>query len=234
MRHALGKNPSTNHDLWQTFNDAGHAMMNCAEVAPWNHQWTWAREVTADIDIPADVETWELPEEFGQLVRVGYETVLAKSIVVVPVARLEELRQQTVTPSGVIYVAYPIYGGRLSRVAAPQNRAAVYPTQDDDVTDLRWTFQRQWIDLHDDDNDGIPNIPRQWERLLELMAQQFAKVAEDQEDDWLSPSIGQEIERMVAFDTGKSAPNIGPATYSVRRAAGRLPAERWFQRVSKS
>lgn len=241
MRHALGKTPNTNHDLWETFNDAGRTLFTCAMIEPWNHEWTWAQTVTYDIDIPASVDAFDAPEGFGQLVQVGYETTVVKSVKVVSVTEMEDLRRSVVTPTGVIYVAYPypvtrkgVIARRKGTRVAPRDMIGVYPQQDAAVTDLKWTFQRVWVDLHDDDNEGRPDIDPMWEHLLLLIAQSKAKVIEDQEDDWLGPSIQSEIDRLVAFDSNRSF-DARPTRYSVRaQASRRFGSVRDFRRVTKT
>ncbi len=216
MRHALGKVPNSLHVQIDTFNDAGRALVNA-------HAWTWRSRPPIAVLIKADETTFQLPEDFGEMISMEIADSVEFRVIPTSVADIEMRRAVAIFDSLTLYVAFDVGGSQTTRDQSSNSRVAeIYPVQASDRTDIRLHYRATWLDCTADDTKRVPNIPRDWERSLVLFSRAFVQDIENQQDPYENKVLfgpEGEIARLKRADASKQV-DMGQPLHSVMRGRG--------------
>lgn len=215
MKHALGKTPDSRHRLIDTFNDAGRALVTA-------YPWRWRVSPPVVLPIVAGQSWIELPADFGQVQSLYFEGSQITRVIQTTLADINSRRQWQEFEPGALWITFEGSDRQtVDDTGQPHRRADIYPTQADGRTDLRMSYLRGWVDMREDDENKVPEIPANWERSLVLFARSFAVEIENQTDPYEVQALfgpSGEIARLVAEDAGRQR-NMGRPTHSVAAAA---------------
>lgn len=220
MRHSLGRTPDPAHDLWATLNDAGRAVFNCAEDAPWFHEWSWRARYEVPLTLTAGASVIDLPADFQEVVNVQIPGQLINRVNQQNLLAVSRLSGTNITGSQTIYMAFDSGRTQASTAVLVTPTATIWPPQATTRSDLRITYLAGWTELAQAAPTALPNIPIEWERLLLLTARSMAYKIETQNDSIDSADIPREISRLVGLDAGKQQ-DIGKPSFSVMLSARR-------------
>jgi hypothetical protein len=206
MRHGLGKTPDPRHNLWQTFNRAGRTLVNM-------HDWTWRRRGPIDFPVVAETRFFELPLDWGHLISCNVDNTTSANYFRVELASVEFIQQlyQHRLPLGDVgfYIAFPGSQPQRSKDEGPRKVAHFYPepTEDGNPT-LRILYNQAWVEIEENDNDAVPNIPEDFEDTLILMARVKAWRLEYSNPSGEEDLLANELE-ILRTEDGRFQPNIG-------------------------
>ncbi len=192
ITHAVG-GVDTRHDLWETLNAAGRALIT-------EHQWTWRKNASTVIQITSD--STPLPLDFVSVNSVRWTNNLLGDIRIVTPDVVDEYRQRV--PNGasptVIYLAFGVWRlGDASGPPTPQVLCFPIPTANAPYS-LRVVYNRTWMPLSKDRPGEYPNIPEEAQQALILRARYEAALIEDQN---VAPELSAyqaEVQRLWAED----------------------------------
>ncbi len=215
MAHALGKTPDSRHKLINTLNDAGRALVN-------SHEWTWKTRAGKVLELVANQDYIDLPDDFGAVISV---TSVGGSPIVIHQTTVEDIanrRSWDNFDSLNLFIAFNVGGeGLTDEDGVSENRALLWPTPQTARSDLRLSYRTRWVDLEAEDPDRVPVIPRDWERSLMLFANAFAWDTENKanpyENEALFGATG-EIQRLILLDAGKQSDQGRPAHSVISRS----------------
>lgn len=222
MRHRLGKTPASRHRLIDSFNEAGRSLFIAATGAPHFHDWSWTVAENFMVRLEAGREYLELPDDFGTLVSVQPESGITDSIHLTDPSDISARRSGFETSATDLWLAFAVGSTPIAVdvEGTTKKTASVYPVQES-ARMLRLNYTRVWIDFTDQDLDRVPNIPKEWDRLLRLQAQANAVETENGTEPFDLQPYSAELERLVAFDAARQV-DQGPPRHSVMaRAQGR-------------
>lgn len=200
MRHALGKTPSAQLNLFEVFNRAGRALVTC-------HDWTW-RDAVATLPAVADQNWVALPEDYGRFLSV---TVPASgsypSIVVVSLAEIARRRAMLAQAdnSGVVHMALPTRADRANLEVASTYKAELWPTPTTAASPtITLRYLRGWSSIPSADPNRVPDIPEYFEQALADIARVYVALQEnfDPNDPRPMPDVREmpEVRRLMAED----------------------------------
>lgn len=225
MQHAIGNSsPATGFSLLEVLNEALRHLFTYAD-------WTWKHRAPALLTITQNVSFVPLPSDFGtsgELLSV--HSVWSPEVFVekVSLGDIADLRGSIATTYTKFYVAvsYPTQTAATSRPGAA--RLEIWPTPAETITSaFRVNYKSGPVDLTG--NTDVPNVPREYEAALTLLARAMILRYEAGADSpaYLSEmkAATDELERLREAD-GAVDPDAG--ALSPGAAAAFIPARGKF------
>lgn len=217
MSHALGKTPDSRHNLWDTFNRAGRALFT-------RHDWTWRMEGPISLPVVANQDFVVLPVDFaGEVESWIPNTGTYQFLEKCSLEKIANLRATFTTNiiSGRFCVYYPGWDSQDSAETEPTRRALLYPTPTANANPtIQLIYRRRWVNISENDNDRVPNIPSEFEQALILQSRAYAVCIENQVPPYEDGPLAVEIARLINEDS-TAQPSLGRMTGGVDRRLGR-------------
>lgn len=211
MSHALGKTPDSRHKLIHDLNDAGRALVN-------THPWNWRARSGVPLNLVADQSYVELPENFGEIIDIQVDNAQTFTVIQTSLADLNRRRAWGQYDALSLFIAFQDgTEGETDEDGVLENRAQVFPTPTTSRSDINLSYLVKWVDLDESDPDRVPNIPRDWERSLNLFARAFAHDIENRSDPFENSTLfgpTGEMQRLIMLDAGKQV-NQGRPLHNV-------------------
>lgn len=184
MDHGIGKSPAAGHVLLETLNDAGRHLYSF-------HAWTWRSAGPADLATVEDQSYVDLPADFAAIDDAVIDNTVDhdsefRRVELVSSDAILRLRQSRSQPRGdILSIYFPQWATQADTTSEPTMRALLYPTPQTGLAPtLSMTYQRRWVELADgSEGTQVPNIPREMERALVLLARAHAMQNEGQYDN---------------------------------------------------
>lgn len=202
MKHGVTSRPSSLIDVWDVLNDAGRALYSAGNRHPYYHRWSWAVRASTTLTIPANVELVTLPDDFVREVSVRASGT-GKVVVVETMDALNDFRAANRAGNTVLRICFKAGIAQDSPTKQTRPVAAIYPTQDEERSDILLTYEKDWRNLSQDRPDEIPNIPESYERLLLLMARDHLWTLQNQTPSPETAAIADELAGLVVDDSDK-------------------------------
>ena len=198
MRHALGKTPNSRHNLADTFNRAGRALVT-------SHPWAWRMRPPVTLIIPANTDRVALPADFDQVIKVTSDETLVYSVKMVDVEDIMRRRSSLIFEPLTLYIAFHVGRGQQTSTSPADDPryAEIWPQQSTERSDIQLHYVAGWIDMDEKaDADAVPNVPANFEQALILWARKYALDLENQEQSHEAKALEEELVRLRMFDAG--------------------------------
>lgn len=198
MKHALGKNPATGHNLYDTFNEAGRQLFSM-------NQWSWMHQGPYQLQFVAGEDHVILPDDFGAVIGLYQPNTTIYTVRQVTIQEILYLRQSLTRPN--IYTYHIAFGTSVPAENAglpQQQRALIYPNPTSATSpDIEMVYRRRWRDVSEANANDYPSIDPEVEGLLSLMAQERAYLIENKQPLFPPGLIDAEFARCKQYDGTK-------------------------------
>lgn len=217
--HALGRIPRQGNDVWHAINQAGRALMRA-------HPWNWREVGPVEIPVVEGVDHVVLPDDFDTLTSASIPGNTLADVSITTFGEIIRLRRAVATLQGAssrLWMAFPLYEDDENLTKDGRWIAAIYPTPlTTGEPTIAVTYRKRWRDLWSDDPKALPNIPRNAERALVLLARAYAIHLEDQQQALEDAAYVAELETLKTHD-GMIVENYGPMSGGAGRFRSMIP-----------
>lgn len=212
MSHALGKTPDSRHNLYETFNRAGRALVTL-------HKWNWRLTGPVAIDAIADQPWLDLPANFALPEQIWIDNSAGGTnpfnlVRVTTIADIARLRSDygVGIQAGTFHIAQGLHAPQAGGDTQPTQRWLCYPTPTSDaVPSIQCIYWRKWREMNSGDTEKVPDIPLEFEHALTLACRAYAQHIEDQMDPLEDPLLKAEVSRLLG-ENGQQSPELGQMT----------------------
>lgn len=186
IQHALGNAPATGVTTTELANDA---LQHFCSLYP----WSWLRGGPVALDLTADQDYVELPQDFGQIESLTYPGSTSRQMIQTTIEDIERMRSYTTLPPGFVFY-YAVNSGQTEEdliirqggtvnpsdptLGLSINVLEIYPTPSATITDALSLVYRRQVDRMEEDDD-IPPIPVWCDYPLDLLCRSLAMTVED-------------------------------------------------------
>jgi hypothetical protein len=212
---ALGGNPDSRISKQQIVNEAGRFMVT--QCHPW---WFTLRPPTT-LDLTASQAFVTFPADFGALLNIRATNSLTREFELTTLDAVEYQRTNTVTGTTAHYYGAIVWATQTNTTSNQgRPRLEIWPTPSaNESAAFRLTYRAGWVELSN--AASVPNIPLEYERLLCMFIDAYARYYDDDDWGWIDHVLASPEYALLMRSDGRTQANLGHIEGGATRQVGR-------------